>query len=137
MRFTPIVLLAAVATASPTLSKRELARRQAAESCSIGYCTENGGTTGGAAGDTVEVSDLDALTEAAESEDPLTIIVTGDISGSAKIRVGSDKTIYGESGASMYSITLNTSYCRESMLIVRSHHRCGLLHPPSQQRYHP
>ncbi|KAL4969828.1 pectate lyase family protein [Aspergillus stella-maris] len=118
MRFTPLVLLAAVATASPTLSKRELARRQAAESCSIGYCTENGGTTGGAAGDTVEVSDLAALTEAAESETPLTIIVTGDISGSAKIRVESDKTIYGESGATITGVGF---YIRQvSNVIIRN-----------------
>ncbi|KAL4952937.1 pectin lyase fold/virulence factor [Aspergillus filifer] len=118
MRFTPLVLLAVVATASPTLSKRELARRQAAESCTIGYCTENGGTTGGAAGDTVEVSDLDALTEAAESEDPLTIIVTGDISGSAKIRVASDKTIYGESGATITGIGFYIR--RVSNVIIRN-----------------
>ncbi|KAL4799591.1 putative pectate lyase B [Aspergillus venezuelensis] len=118
MRFTPLVLLAAVATASPTLSKRELARRQAAESCSIGYCTENGGTTGGAAGDTVEVSDLASLTEAAESETPLTIIVTGDISGSAKIRVASDKTIYGESGATITGIGFYVR--RVSNVIIRN-----------------
>ncbi|KAL4930330.1 pectate lyase family protein [Aspergillus undulatus] len=106
MRFTPLVFLAAVVTASPTkkLSTRELARRQATESCPIGYCTQNGGTTGGAAGDTVEVSDLAALTEAAESETPLTIIVTGDISGNARIRVASDKTIYGESGATITGV---------------------------------
>ncbi|KAK2794759.1 hypothetical protein FQN52_007529 [Onygenales sp. PD_12] len=99
--------LAAVATASPTkdLNRRnELARRQSAESCPIGYCTQNGGTTGGAAGDTVTVSSLASLTEAAESETPLTIIVSGSISGSAKINVGSDKTIYGESGSSITGI---------------------------------
>ncbi|KAL4882502.1 pectin lyase fold/virulence factor [Aspergillus karnatakaensis] len=105
MRFAPAFLLAAVAVASPTLSKRNmLARRQAAEACPIGYCTENGGTTGGAAGDTVTVSDLDALTEAAESDGPLTIIVSGSISGSAKIRVAADKTIYGEPGSSITGV---------------------------------
>ncbi|KAL4945633.1 putative pectate lyase B [Aspergillus oleicola] len=118
MRYTAFFLLAAVATASPTLSKRELARRQATESCTIGYCTENGGTTGGAAGDTVEVSDLDALTEAAESETPLTIIVTGDISGNARIRVASDKTIYGESGATITGVGF---YIRQvSNVIIRN-----------------
>jgi hypothetical protein len=103
MRFTAAILLATIAVASPTSleARHELTRRQASESCPIGYCTENGGTTGGAAGDTVTVSDLASLTEAAESEEPLTIIVSGSISGSAKIRVGSDKTIYGESGSCM------------------------------------
>ncbi|KAI9372860.1 putative pectate lyase B [Aspergillus egyptiacus] len=106
MRFTALVLFAAWATASPAkpLSSRELTRRQAAESCPIGYCTENGGTTGGAAGDTVTVSDLDSLTEAAESEEPLTIIVSGSISGNARVRVASDKTIFGESGSSITGV---------------------------------
>jgi hypothetical protein len=106
MRFTTALLLAAVAIASPTdlKARHELTRRQASQSCPIGYCTQNGGTTGGAAGDTVTVSDLASLTEAAESDEPLTIIVSGSISGSAKIRVGSDKTIYGESGSCTYTL---------------------------------
>ncbi|KAL2814109.1 putative pectate lyase B [Aspergillus granulosus] len=106
MRFTAALMLAAIAIASPTdlKARHELVRRQASESCPIGYCTENGGTTGGADGDTVTVSDLDSLTEAAESEVPLTIIVSGSISGSARIRVASDKTIYGESGSSITGV---------------------------------
>ncbi|CEL08187.1 Putative Pectate lyase A (Fragment) [Aspergillus calidoustus] len=106
MRFTTALLLAVVAVASPTdlKARHELTRRQASQSCPIGYCTQNGGTTGGAAGDTVTVSDLASLTEAAESDEPLTIIVSGSISGSAKIRVGSDKTIYGESGSSITGV---------------------------------
>ncbi|KAE8329148.1 putative pectate lyase B [Aspergillus sergii] len=107
MRVTALLTLATIAIASPTKvlnSRNELARRQATEGCSIGYCTQNGGTTGGAAGDTVTVTDLASLTEAAESETPLTIIVSGAIEGSAKIRVASDKTIYGESGSSITGV---------------------------------
>ncbi|KAE8316875.1 putative pectate lyase B [Aspergillus transmontanensis] len=107
MRVTALLTLATIAIASPTKvlnSRNELARRQATEGCSIGYCTQNGGTTGGAAGDTVTVTDLASLTEAAESETPLTIIVSGNIEGSAKIRVASDKTIYGESGSSITGV---------------------------------
>ncbi|BAE65135.1 pectate lyase precursor [Aspergillus flavus] len=107
MRVTAILTLATIAIASPTKvlnSRNELARRQATEGCSIGYCTQNGGTTGGAAGDTVTVTDLASLTEAAESETPLTIIVSGNIEGSAKIRVASDKTIYGETGSSITGV---------------------------------
>ncbi|KAG2421509.1 pectate lyase precursor [Aspergillus terreus] len=106
MRIPTLFMLAAIATASPMsdLNRRELTRRQAAESCAIGYCTQNGGTTGGAAGDTVTVTDLAGLTEAAESETPLTIIVSGAISGNAKIRVASDKTIYGETGSSITGV---------------------------------
>jgi pectate lyase len=99
------LLLAATAVASPTkpLAGRGLTRRQAGEACSVGYCLENGGTTGGAAGPTVTVSDLAGLTEAAESDGPLTIIVNGNISGSARIRVAADKTIFGENGACKFS----------------------------------
>ncbi|KAE8134935.1 putative pectate lyase B [Aspergillus pseudotamarii] len=107
MRFTALLTLATIAIASPTHnlnSRNELSRRQATEGCSIGYCTQNGGTTGGAAGETVTVTDLASLTEAAESETPLTIIVSGAIEGSAKIRVASDKTIYGESGSSITGV---------------------------------
>ncbi|KAL4987310.1 pectate lyase plyB [Aspergillus falconensis] len=107
MRLTSFFLLAAVAIASPTPdlnARHELTRRQATESCPIGYCTQNGGTTGGAAGDTVTVTNLADLTEAAESDGPLTVIVSGSISGSAKIRVASDKTIFGESGSSITGI---------------------------------
>ena len=91
------------------VAPHELARRQAAEPAPIGFATLNGGTTGGAAGETVTVSDLAALTEAAESEEPLTIIVSGAISGSAKIRVGSDKTIYGEAGSCKFLFTWSLS----------------------------
>ncbi|KEY73480.1 hypothetical protein S7711_07504 [Stachybotrys chartarum IBT 7711] len=105
MKFSPVLLFAAAAAASPVkLQAREVTKRQAAEACPIGYCLENGGTTGGAAGETVTVSDLASLTEAAESDGPLTIIVTGAISGSARIRVASDKTIFGENGASLTGI---------------------------------
>lgn len=102
MKFSVTVLLAAVASATPTklLSTRNaIARRQAEEPAPVGFATLNGGTTGGAAGETVTVTDLAGLTEAAESEEPLTIIVSGSIEGSAKIRVGSDKTIFGEAGS--------------------------------------
>jgi len=107
MKFTAAALLASLAIASPTnvlSSRNEIARRQAAATCSIGYCTQNGGTTGGSAGETVTVTDLASLTEAAESDGPLTIIVSGAISGSAEIRPASDKTIYGESGSSLSGV---------------------------------
>ncbi|ORY56633.1 pectate lyase A precursor [Pseudomassariella vexata] len=76
----------------------------ATDACDVGYCTQNGGTTGGAAGTTVTVTDLDSLTEYAEADEAYTIIVSGEISGSAQIRVGSDKTIYGESGSSITGV---------------------------------
>lgn len=99
-------LLASLASATPTNLKNALASRAATDACDIGYCTQNGGTTGGAAGETVTVTSVDDLTTYAESDDPYTIIVSGALTGSAKIRVGSDKTIYGESGSSIEGVGL-------------------------------
>ncbi|KAI0131472.1 polysaccharide lyase family 1 protein [Daldinia grandis] len=121
MKFSAVALLAAFATASPhnnAVARNSIARRQAAEACSIGYCTQNGGTTGGAAGKTVTVTDVDGLTKAAKQEGPLTIIVSGAISGSAKVRVSADKTIYGETGSSLTGIGLYIR--RVNNVIVRN-----------------
>lgn len=105
MKFTAAAaLLATLASATPTNLKNAIARRAATDACSVGYCTENGGTTGGAAGDTVTVTTVDDLTTYAASDDPLTIIVSGALSGAAMVRLGSDKTIYGESGSSLTGV---------------------------------
>jgi len=55
------------------------------------------GTTGGAAGETVTADDLESLTEYASSGDPLTILVTGEITvgDGDMITVTDDKTIVG------------------------------------------
>ncbi|OTB04609.1 polysaccharide lyase family 1 protein [Hypoxylon sp. CI-4A] len=121
MKFTAVALLAAFATASPhdILNKRnEIARRQAEEACSVGYCTQNGGTTGGAGGETVTVTDVDSLVSAAAQEEPLTIIVSGAITGAAKVRVAGNKTIYGEAGSSLTGVGLYIR--RTSNVIVRN-----------------
>jgi pectate lyase len=98
--FPLLALLCAVASAAPSGNiGATLSTRQAGDACPVGYCTQNGGTTGGAGGDTVTVTDVNGLVEAADSDGPLTIVVSGSISGSAKVRVGSDKTIFGEPGS--------------------------------------
>ncbi|KAI1472091.1 polysaccharide lyase family 1 protein [Daldinia caldariorum] len=121
MKFSVVALFATFAVASPHNNageRNKIARRQAAEACSIGYCTQNGGTTGGAAGETVTVTDVDSLTKAAKQDGPLTIIVSGAISGSAKVRVSADKTIYGETGSSLTGVGLYIR--RTSNVIVRN-----------------
>ncbi|KAI1803133.1 polysaccharide lyase family 1 protein [Daldinia bambusicola] len=118
MKFLVVALFATFAVASPHNNAGErnnIARRQAAEACSIGYCTQNGGTTGGAGGETVTVKDVDSLTKAAEQEGPLTIIVSGAISGSAKVHVSADKTIYGEKGSSLTGVGL---YIRRTKNVI-------------------
>ncbi|KAI1139656.1 polysaccharide lyase family 1 protein [Hypoxylon sp. FL0543] len=99
-------------------NRNEVARRQASEACSIGYCTQNGGTTGGAAGETVTVTDVDSLVNAAEQEGPLTIIVSGAITGAAKVHVSANKTIYGEAGSSLTGVGFYIR--RTSNVIVRN-----------------
>ena len=95
-----LALFCALALGAPSKNVgATLHSRQAGDACSSGYCLENGGTTGGAGGDTITVSDVSSLIEAAASDEPLTIIVSGQLSGSDRVRVSSDKTIFGESGS--------------------------------------
>ena len=56
-------------------------------------------TTGGAGGTTTTVTTLGELTAAAIAEGPGIILVSGAISGAAKVHVGSDKTIIGNPGS--------------------------------------
>ncbi|KAI0879854.1 polysaccharide lyase family 1 protein [Annulohypoxylon maeteangense] len=107
MKYFNIAWLAAFSAASPYKpleTRNRIARRQASDACSIGYCTEAGGTTGGVAGDTITVTNVDSLARAAGQEEPLTIIVSGTILGSAKVHVSANKTIFGENGSSITGV---------------------------------
>jgi len=61
----------------------------------VGWATQGGGTTGGSGGSTVTVTSLAALTTAASSTATQTILVNGNFSCSADVRVMSNKTIQG------------------------------------------
>lgn len=64
----------------------------------IGFATLNGGTTGGAAGQTVTVSTLAELEQYAESSTPYVILVSGTISNGSsggQVNVKSNKSIVG------------------------------------------
>ncbi|KAH7240792.1 pectin lyase fold/virulence factor [Fusarium redolens] len=106
MKFTSAIttLFATLAVASPLESRDALLKRQAAEPCTVGYCTQNGGTTGGAKGSTVTVTSVAALIEAAKRTEPLTIIVSGKLTGSDRVRPASDKTIIGAAGSSITGV---------------------------------
>ena len=67
----------------------------------IGFAAMNGMTTGGQGGKTVTVSTLSALKSAAGSTEPMIIQVKGTITGSEGIKVKSNKTIIGLSGATL------------------------------------
>ncbi|KAL0931398.1 pectate lyase [Colletotrichum truncatum] len=107
MKFSNVFNLALVgfASAAPTPTVDEdstgtLAKRASiTEGCNIGYASTNGGTTGGRGGSTTTVSTLSQFTKAAEASGKLNIVVKGTISGNAKVRVQSDKTIIGQKGS--------------------------------------
>ncbi|WYZ42308.1 hypothetical protein EsH8_VI_000007 [Colletotrichum jinshuiense] len=107
MRFSNILnfTLMGLVSAAPTPTINEyssavLAKRASVtEACNIGYASTNGGTTGGKGGSTTTVSTLSQFTKAAESSGKLNIVVKGTISGNAKVRVQSDKTIVGQKGS--------------------------------------
>ncbi|GAB7041675.1 hypothetical protein JCM9533A_55250 [Catenuloplanes niger JCM 9533] len=68
----------------------------------VGWATQNGGTTGGAGGPTVTVTDGQALADALEQDGPLTIRVQGALSMPDKMNdVESDKTVLGAPGATL------------------------------------
>ncbi|KZL80599.1 pectate lyase [Colletotrichum incanum] len=107
MKFSNVINIALIGfvSAAPTPTVEDdstgvLAKRASiTESCNIGYASTNGGTSGGKGGSTTTVSTLAQFTKAAESSGNLNIVVKGSISGSAKVRVASDKTIVGQKGS--------------------------------------
>ncbi|KAI0016791.1 pectate lyase [Xylariomycetidae sp. FL0641] len=126
MKFTTTTALLAGSVAalpSPTengpVGSRTIQKRATiTDACDVGYCTENGGTTGGAGGATTTVSTLAQFTEAAESDDPMVIVVEGAIEGATKVRLGSDKTIVGAKGSSLKGCGLQIS--KVSNIIIRN-----------------
>jgi pectate lyase len=84
----------------------------------IGFATQNGGTTGGAGGQTVTVSTLSALQSALSSTSPMIINISGTINGSGMYFVKSNKTINGLSGAVLNGMGLQV--WTESNVIIRN-----------------
>ncbi|MEV4490703.1 right-handed parallel beta-helix repeat-containing protein [Micromonospora coxensis] len=82
----------------------------------VGWATQNGGTTGGAGGATVTVSDGQALADALESSSPLVIRVTGSLTMPDKMNdVRSNKTVLGVGGATLDN-GLNVSGARNVVI---------------------
>ncbi|KAL8399791.1 hypothetical protein RB594_000270 [Gaeumannomyces avenae] len=103
MKFTvasTIALLASLASALPTGPALEK-RASVNDACNVGFATLNGGTKGGAGAATTIVKTYDELAAAAKKTGPAVILVQGNISGSKKVTVTSDKTIVGAAGSSL------------------------------------
>jgi len=84
----------------------------------VGWATQGGGTTGGAGGSTVTVSSASALTSALSASGTSTIRVSGTISCSGMLRVASNKSVLGNSGATIAGCGLNVS--EASNVIIRN-----------------
>ncbi|KAH7117735.1 putative pectate lyase A [Dendryphion nanum] len=63
---------------------------------STGYATQNGGTSGGKGGKTIEVSTLEQLTAAVAGDEAAIVLITGPISGTGNVKVGSNKSVIGK-----------------------------------------
>ncbi|KAA8564918.1 hypothetical protein EYC84_010688 [Monilinia fructicola] len=124
---TGLVLLAQFASAAPTPTENEdiVERANVAKRASItdiattGYATQNGGTTGGKGGATTTVSTLAQFTDAVTNDAVArVIVVSGTITGSVKVRVGSNKTIVGKKGATLVGVGLYIN--KSANVIVRN-----------------
>lgn len=77
-----IVALATTVSAFPASQGSNAIKQRASSAsvtdvCDIGYCTQNGGTTGGSSGSQTTVTTLDDLKTAAEADGAAIIIIDG------------------------------------------------------------
>jgi pectate lyase len=84
----------------------------------VGWATQNGGTSGGGNAATTTVTSASALTSAVGAAAPAIIRVSGTISCSGMLRVRSNKTIIGNSGATIAGCGLNIS--GDSNVVIRN-----------------
>jgi pectate lyase len=84
----------------------------------VGWATQNGGTTGGGNAATTTVTNASALTTALGSTTAAVIRVSGTITCSGMLRVRSNKTILGNSGATISGCGLNINGDRN--VIIRN-----------------
>ncbi len=84
----------------------------------VGWATQGGGTTGGGGNPPVTVTSSSALSSALSSGSAAVIRVSGTISCSGMLRVASNKTVLGNSGATISGCGFNIS--EASNVIVRN-----------------
>jgi pectate lyase len=111
-------LTAALALTGALWPAAATTRQAAADTTPLGWATQGGGTTGGGSTPPTTVSSSSALSSALSSGSPAVIRVSGTISCSGMLRVASDKTVIGNSGATISGCGFNVS--RASNVIIRN-----------------
>ena len=84
----------------------------------VGWASQNGGTTGGGSAATTTVTSSSALVSAASGTGAAVVRVSGTISCSGMLAIGSNKTILGASGAKIVGCGLNIKNAKN--VIVRN-----------------
>lgn len=120
MRFSFAITLAALVpslvSATPVTQTSSLSKRASVtDTATTGYAS---GTTGGAGGSTVTVTTLAALTSAVTGDTAAIVLVSGTITGSAVVKIGSNKSVIGKAGASLVGVGLRV--LEESNVIIRN-----------------
>ncbi|KAK0236340.1 pectate lyase [Armillaria nabsnona] len=103
-----------VISAPPTVLKRA----SVSDVTTVGFATLNGGTTGGAGGTTTTVTTLDALTSAVSGDSAKIVIISGTITGSAVVKVGSNTSVLGAAGSLLDGVGLRV--LDESNVVIRN-----------------
>jgi pectate lyase len=90
----------------------------------FGWAATNGGTTGGAGGQTVTATTVDQLRSFCAQAGPLIIRVQGTITGNESIRVSSNKSILGAPGARLvglgFTIGASSQFGQIGNVIIRN-----------------
>lgn len=83
-----------------------------------GFATQNGGTSGGKGGKTVEVASLSELQAAVKGEDAAIVLITAPIKGSGEnVKIGSNKSVIGkDSSAVLTDFTLTVKAAKNVIL---------------------
>ncbi|CAN8105470.1 unnamed protein product [Discula destructiva] len=116
--FPVLATLFALVVSSPTGTIEK--RATYSDAATIGYASTNGGTTGGAGGTVVTVSTLADFEAAVDEKDTTAkiVLVSGTITGSTNVRIGSNKSIIGLPGATFNGVGLYLR--RQSNIIIRN-----------------
>ncbi|KAF2179026.1 polysaccharide lyase family 1 protein [Zopfia rhizophila CBS 207.26] len=112
----------ALAAPTPTTEKKRgvLAKRASiTDTPTTGYATQNGGTTGGKGGSTTTVSSFAQFTAAVADDTARVVIVSGPISSTGNVKIGSNKSVIGkDSSAKLSGFTLTVK--EKKNVIIRN-----------------